>query len=171
MKTFYLILLVFCATFTRVYGQAGEKIPVPILKDNKNIDDLIEIILKQKKRGSEAETKFQTDSSLVVYVLKFKDYFSFGVAEKSNAVMNGIINKMFFYKANFGYFNYKKNNIFVWTKDQFYDFLTLTPDVEKLDYIFKIGTYKQPAGEQTINWHYKYQNGHFSIESPPSIAN
>jgi len=172
MKTFYLLLLlIFCIAYSNnSCGQTIEKIQVPVLKDGKKIDDLLDIILKQKKRNTQSENKFQADSSLVIYILKFKDYVSFGIAEKSNAVMNGIINKMFFYKANFGCFQYHQKNIFVWTKDQFYDFLVKTSDTRELDFIFKIGSYKQPADEQIINWHYKYQDGHFSIEGPPSVA-
>ena len=104
-------------------------------------------------------------------MLRWSDHeVSFQIIRNSQSVMNFRINKLEYAKANYGYFGFKGNKIFVWTKDNFTDFFTKTGTYQTFNFIYYSNDVKATDDElYPHTLHYKFTDGRLSPEGPPPV--
>jgi hypothetical protein len=154
------------------YAQSSGTIAVPLLKAGVKIDSLMDILAQQGELADHSNDKVSNDSCWMIEMRNMKTYISFQILKNTAPVINSIVNWMDNKKANYGYFEYKGNKIFVWTEDNFHDFFNKSPELKRLNFIHKLGADEPFPSDDLIYrhvLHYKYQDGQFSIEGPPPV--
>lgn len=165
-----------CITCILIYlnvslGYAQNRISVPVLKENKSIDKLMNIILDPKNPNKFVRSNNSTDSCFMLNFFKSGDnVFSFQIEKNTKAVIDTIINLRTYNHNNVGYFRYRNYKVFVYAMGSFYDFFKQTSDLATFDFINKTsGIYGLSDEYYLVMWHYQYANGRFSVEGPPPV--
>lgn len=168
MKYFLILALVF-SSFSLSFGQSKDLLSVPILKESKKINQLMDIVLDPKNADEYDRDKTSTDSCFFILLLKSEGHISFQVEKKTKSVTNEIANRCIVSK-NFGCFLYKKYKIFVFAVNGFYDFFDTTDERRNFDFVYKLKSSELGNVEDYLAiWHYQYKDGNFSVEGPPAI--
>jgi hypothetical protein len=170
MKYLFAIVLI-CVGLTKGYGQAKKPIPVPVFKESKTVDSLLDIVLKSKQtKAFRNSVNSLIGNCMWLSAFKEKDpgSFVFQVEDFTRSAVNKNINKAASQHLNYGYFQYKKTNIFVSTGNDLYGFLNETAQSQSFNFIYQLTNPKpiDPLGPHGGLWVYCYQNGHFSIYTP-----
>jgi hypothetical protein len=167
-------MLTYCLFFCVVgncSAQLSQLVAVPVLKEDKKIDDLMTIILKQDKASGGFDKNSLKDSCWMVEIFKWNaDDVSFQIVKYSKSAMNFRINAFEHQKANYGYFNFKGSVVFVWTKDDFGNFFSATGAHQTFKFLFYSND--TPASQDGVYpkiLHYKFVDGAFAIEGPPPV--
>lgn len=173
MKYLFAIVLI-CAGLAKAYGQAKAPIPVPVFKEGKTIDSLIDMVLKLKQTKafrSSVNSLIGNCMWLSVFKEKDPDSFVFQVEDFTRPAINKNINKAASQHLNYGYFQYKKVNIFVSTGNNLYGFLSETTQYQSFNFIYQLTNPKpiDPLGPHGGVWIYRYQDGRFSNYTPVVI--
>jgi hypothetical protein len=153
------------------YGQKIEKIPLPVLRESKRIDSLMDIVLNPSTPSDHTIGLPVNDEWLILYLRSFNNnYFYFGLGTETKPEVNFSVNIMIHDKATVGYFEYKHHKIFVWTNDAFYSLFRIASRYKSFDYIYKLNDLKHPPDKTSgwKGWSYKYKDGHFSAEEIPN---
>ena len=155
------------------YAQSAEKIPVPVLKESSKIDRMMDIVFDTVKRSSDTDIELSKDSCFRIEVRNMNDYISFQIVQNRQFAVNSFLNSVELNKIqNIGYFNYRGYKIFVWTEDNFHSFFDQTSEVKLFDTIYRLKKNTPQLPYKLLfpnSFHYKYQNGQLSIESPPPV--
>ncbi|MFI5160012.1 MAG: hypothetical protein ACHQHN_01990 [Sphingobacteriales bacterium] len=171
MKTYIIICALVCLGFNVAFGQASDKIPVHVVKENKAIDQLMDLVLNPKNPDGFERPNSSGDSCFMIAIFKSGDnVFSFQIERNSKSVTDTLVNLLTYNRANFGYFQYKNYKVFAYTKNDFYDFFKGTFDTVTFDFISRIKvTHTLSYGHYSGVWHYQYVNEKFSVEGPPAV--
>jgi hypothetical protein len=172
MKSFFSFLLLLSINLSFGYAQSREKIAIPVLKEDKRIDQLMDIVLNPKNEDKFERVKSPIDSScFIIDFLKDGDnYFSIQIEKNTKPVTNILLNGMEIEKDHVGYFQYRKHKIFVWADVGFYDFFNKTSETKTFDFVYKLQNPDALGNEYFLAiWHYQYKNSHFSVEGPPRV--
>jgi len=174
MKKLFTLFLLACFGLGNGHAQPRQLIPVPLIVENKEIDDLLDTAIKIKAPYYPyyaASTKINGDSCWRIDIHKGK-FLLFQMAETNMDVMNYEINKTGTNVSNYGYFQYRGHKIFVWINDYFDDFFTKSAQVTTFRFIYKLNKDVPAPSLQNIYRNfliYKYLEGRFSphVEQGP----
>ena len=173
MKIFFAGCVFLLFLSSHCVAQLGQPITVPVLKEDKKIDGLMDMVFKDELAHGQIDKSLSADSCWFIELLHWNndDNFSFQIVRNKKPVINFRINAIEHHKDNDGYFVYKGNVIFVWSRDNlFYNFFTKTDNYRMFNFIFYANGIKATREELYPNtMHYKYSDGRFSVEGPPTI--
>lgn len=170
MKLLICILLLFSLGFGTSYGQSTEKIAVPVLKENNEIDKLMDIVLNPKNADEYDHDKNSTDSCFFIIFYKTTGHSSFQIEKNTKPITDVLANRFVVNKGSFGCFLYKNYKVFVLAVNGFYDFFNMTNENKTFDFVYKIQITVPLVFEHYLaTWHYQYENGRFSVEGPPML--
>jgi len=138
MKIFFGGCIVFLFLSNHCTAQLGQPIPVPVLKEDKKVDDLMDKIFKNEQDSGQVDKSLLSDSCWVInmYRLDKGDDFDVDLIRNSKSVINYRVCRYAYYKAKYGCFIYKGNKIFVWAKDEFGSLFTAASTYQKFNFIF-----------------------------------
>ena len=165
---FSLVIIVFVVLGSRFgFAQTHEKISIPVLKQSKMIDQLMDMILDPKNQKSHFVRSDVAGCCFMITLGKVQDnYFTFEINKHTDTVTNILINGMEVEKDYFGYFPYKKYKVFVWADAGFGNFFYKTGAKTTFDFVDQL-QHPDPLGNEgyiLAQWHYQYKDGHFSVE-------
>jgi hypothetical protein len=164
--TLFLSLLL---SINHSYGQSHVEIPIPVLKESKVIDSLMDVILNPNTKPNVWDgSKALQDSCIIISMIKENDSsFLFHISTTTKKNVNYSINFLAKKQTDFGYFQYKGTNVFVREFDHFNIFFAGTLNFGSLEFIYKLKeNYHElpdgllPRGSKT--WSFEYKDGHFS---------
>jgi len=167
MKKLLTIFLLLLLKYGNCQSQAHQLISVPLITENKEIDSLLDTIIKIKEPYYPQyadRTKIKGDSCWRIEIYKEK-YLLFQMAESGMPAMNYQINRLGTNISSYGYFKYRGHNIFVWINYYFDDFFTRTSAVTTFPFIYKLNKDEPPPSPYAIYRNvqiYKYFDGRFS---------
>jgi len=187
MKKFiYCILFLYVVIgIKQSYGQAHEKISIPILKESSKIDSLIDLILDPgtapqfNSRGKPFKGRWiDIYFGAIHYKLvgfERREQLGFNLRTSSNFVINYYINDYVKRQVNFGYFKYRRYNILVHFESALPDFFRITEDTISFKYVYALGPNEplpirllvMPPGTRV--WVYDYTDGHFEPAKPLTL--
>ncbi|MBS1524228.1 MAG: hypothetical protein JST19_01185 [Bacteroidetes bacterium] len=152
------------------FAQTTEKIPIPVLKESKKVDQLMDIVLDPNNADKFERSNNSTDSCFLIYFFKPGDNpYVFQIEKNTKAVTNTITNSLV-RNPGLGIFQYKNYKVFVIAGNGFYDFFNRTDQTATFDFIYKLQTPAPLENEHFLAiWHYQYENGKFSVEGPPAV--
>jgi hypothetical protein len=172
MRIFWSLFLVICFDSNISYGQSSKNIFVPVLRESKKVDALMDMILKEEKLSDPENKNLLADNCWRMEIRKIDgNYISFQVVKNRKPIINYILNGLDVERINYGYFKYRGSKIFVLTSAGFYDFFAKPSGVTTLNFIYKLGAdTRRPPDDLLYErvFHYKYTDGHFLIEGRPS---
>ncbi|MGZ3777719.1 MAG: hypothetical protein ACXVI9_09050 [Mucilaginibacter sp.] len=165
MKSF-LIVCVLISLGSLSFAQTKERIPIPVLKESKRIDQLMDMVLSPNNQKVHSVTNYAAGTCFMITMDKIQDnYFTFEINKHTDTVTNTLINGMEVEKDYFGYFTYKKCKIFVWADAGFGNFFSKTGTKTTFDFVYLLGHPDSLGPAYTLaQWHYQYKDGHFSVE-------
>jgi hypothetical protein len=175
MKIFWGLFILVCFDSNILYGQSNENIFVPALKESKKIDALMDMVLKEEKLSGPENKNLLADNCWRMEIRKIDgNYISFQVVKNRKPIINYILNGLDADRIDYGYFNYRGSKVFVLTSAGFHDFFAKPSGSTTLSFIYKLGTDTRRPPDGLLYervFHYKYSDGHFSIEGQPSSRN
>ncbi|HZY40248.1 MAG TPA: hypothetical protein VFE53_26525 [Mucilaginibacter sp.] len=153
-------------------AQSGQQISVPLISENKEIDSLLDTVVKIKAPYYQyyaAVTKIIGDSCWRIEIYKEK-YLLFQLAETNMPTVNYVINRSLTNDkgksiSNFGYFQYRGHKIFVLMNEYFDDFFTKSTKLTMFNFIYKLNKDAPAPVPQMLFRNvqtYKYFGSHFS---------
>jgi hypothetical protein len=165
-----LLLFLLSLGFTFCYGQSTEKISIPVLKESKKIDQLMDIVLNPKNAGKSEGVENSANNCFMIDFLKDgNNNFSIEIDKTTKPITNILINGMEIEKDHVGYFQYRQYKIFVWADQGFYDFFNKTSVTKTFDFVYKLQNPEPLGNEYSLaTWHYQYRNGKL-VEGPPRV--
>ena len=171
MRIFWPLIILICFDSNISYGQSNENISVPALKESKKIDALMDMILKAEKLSGPEDKTLLVDNCWRMEIRKIENnYISFQIVKNRKPVINYILNGLDVDRMNYGCFQYRGSKIFVLSSTGFRDFFARPPQLATFSFIYKLGAeVSRPSDELLYErvFHYKYTDGHFSIEGQP----
>jgi hypothetical protein len=173
MKALFSFLLLAFWGVGHSYAQSGQQISVPLITENKEIDSLLDTVIKIKAPYYPyyaASTKIIGDSCWTIEIYK-KKYMIFQMVETNTQVINYEINRLGTNKSNYGYFQYRGHKIFVWINEYFDDFFTKSPKVTTFSFVYKLNKDAAVPSPQNLSRNlqiYKYLDGRFSRYVDPN---
>jgi len=133
----------------------------------------MDMILKAEKQSNPEDNHLLADNCWRMEIRKIENnYISFQVVKNRKPVINYILNGLDFDRINYGYFQYRGSKIFVLSSTGFRDFFAKPPQFATFSFIYKLADETpRPADELLYErvFHYKYTDGHFSIEGQPTV--
>jgi len=170
MRSFFTTCILVCLGSSFAFAQT-EKIAIPILKESKMIDQLMDIILNPKNAQMQQSTENPQDVCYIIDLLKNNDkYFSLQIEKDTKPITNTLINGMAIETDNVGCFEYKKKIIFVWADKAFSNLFIKTQMKRTFGFVYKVQNPEPLGNEYFLDiWHYQYKNGHMSVEGPPRV--
>ncbi len=135
----------------------------------------MDMILKEEKLAGPEDKELLADNCWRMEIRKIDgNYISFQVVKNRKPVINYILNGLDVDRIDYGCFKYRGSEIFVLTSAGFHDFFAKPSGFTTLSFIYKLGTDTRRPPEELLYervFHYKYTDGHFSIEGQPSSRN
>ena len=175
MRIFWSLFILICFSSNISYGQSQENIFIPALKEGKKIDALMDMILKAEKLSGPEDNNLLVDNCWRMEIRKIENnYISFQIVKNRKTVINYILNGMDADRINYGYFKYHGSQIFVLSSAGFHDFFAKPSQFATFSFIYKLGVDGPRPSDDLLYervFHYKYADGHFSIEGPPPSNN
>jgi len=172
MKIILGALLVFYFALNNCFAQIGKPIEVSILKESKEIDNLMDKVFSDENFMGQKNKVGLGDSCWMLEMFKWdSNDISFQVVRSSKSAVNYRFNRHGYDKSKYGYFTFKGNMVFAWTKDNFDGFFGTTGNHRQFNFIFYSNGTSAPGDiSHHHSIHYKFTNGHFSIEGgPPTV--
>lgn len=165
MKYLLIIGLIYSG-ITSCYGQAKGTVVLPVFKEGKAIDNLIDIIkTKPYPQGN--------DNYILMLFFKQKDKngFIFQIEQSALPFANRSVFDLAAPGFNYGYFEYQNKKVFFSTGGKLNDFFTKTAQNKTINFINNPPKTdpRDPADPQHTQL-YIYKNGHFSNYVPPVIT-
>jgi len=150
---------------------SSQPIDVSVLKESKAIDNLMDKIFKDEYLTGQINKHVSMDSCWMLEMFRWdSNDISFQAVRSSKSAINYRFNRPGYDKSKYGYFTFKGNRVFVWTKDNFDGFFGTTDNHQQFNFLFysnDIGIPDDILNHRSI--HYKFSDGHFSPEGPPPI--
>jgi hypothetical protein len=175
MRIFWPLFILICFDSNISYGQSNVNMFVPALKESKKIDGLMDMILKAEMLSGPEDSHLLADNCWRMEIRKIEDnYISFQIVKNRKPVINYILNGLDVDRISYGCFQYRGSKIFVLSNTGFHDFFAKSPQFTTANFIYKLGNAdRRPPNELLYEkvFHYKYADGHFSIEGPPPSSN
>ncbi len=153
--------------------QAGKPIYVYNLQEDKRIDTVMDMLLKDELKPGVKDSKLQADSCRFLEIFKWNDgkSYSFQIMKNAKSVINYRINTLERNRQKYGFFIYKGNTVFVWSESGFDGFFNTTTDSRTFDFIYYSADVHATHDELYAHvMHYKFSDGHISVEGPPPVA-
>jgi hypothetical protein len=165
MKRVVIVLFISFFVPACCFAQTGDKMPIPVLKEAQKIDRLMDLVFDQAKATANIDQKLLKDSCWIIEMFRNSRNISFQVICNSKPAINFRINLFESNGGKYGYFNYKGNNVFVWTQDTFGAFFMNTDYVKSFNFITYTTDAKLPEHElYPYTLHYNYADGRFTAE-------
>jgi hypothetical protein len=174
MKAWVTFLLLTCFGLNYTYGQPKKKIYVPVLKENKLLDSLLDLMFHYEGLPAIGNEKLSHSNYIILnisnMVVDNSYYFHLytGADEKSiNCSINNLVNNGT--AVGCGYLTYKKYKIFVWTNKN-YEFFKQKSRAKTFKFLYKVNCDDYlPNITHLSLLNYKYKNGIFSIDTLPPM--
>src|ERR1700744_431901 len=138
MKAYPTIIILFFLSLNWSYAQTHVRIKVPIVKENAEIDGLVKLILDPKTPAKAIYD--DTNQNINCISIRFERHkdgkrYSFLVGTETPLGINHLINTIS-KKDNFGYFRYKKYDVFIWSSGNLNTFIRETSETKTFNYIY-----------------------------------
>jgi len=131
----------------------------------------MDMILKVEKLSGPEDKNLLVDNCWRMEIRKIgNNYISFQIVKNRKPVINYILNGLDVDRINYGCFQYRGSKIFVLSSMGFHDFFIRPSQSATFSFIYKLGDdARRPSNELLYErvFHYKYADGHFSIEAQP----
>ncbi|MBS1530705.1 MAG: hypothetical protein JSU01_10380 [Bacteroidetes bacterium] len=169
MKHLLCVLLISIICYQASFGQSKELLSIPVLKESKSIDSLLDIVLDPNTHPNLGyNSKPLQDSCLYVGSWRAPNagiHFTFitGSIRQINYIINVWAEK----KTLTGYFEYKKVKVFVPGYKNFREFFADAANVADLQFIYRLENTKDGPPDGLIpqgsrQWDFEYKAGRFS---------
>ena len=167
MKYLIIIVLLY-GSISCCQAQAKGTVVVPVFKESKAIDNLIDII--NAKTAQQKKPVKGNYMLMLFFKQKNQNAFIFQVEESAAPFANRAVGDLTAPGYNYGYFEYKNKKVIVSTSDRLYNFFSKTARNKTINYIQNLPK-KDPndTTDATDTWLYRYKNGQFSVYVKPVI--
>jgi hypothetical protein len=164
MKQFTILIVALLTGCFFAYGQSKAKPAIPVLKESKKVDQLMDLVLNSRdSKSGPVNTCYMID-----ILATGEKHFSLQIEKNTNTITDTLVNGISIGKDLFGCFIYKKQIVFVWADKSLTNLFVKTPGIRTFDFIHKLIDVQPPRGEYFLDiWHYQYANGEISEEGPP----